>query len=248
MKTKLDDFTTEEFKQIIESSTSFSEIQRKLGYSGEGNNTEIIKKRCLQEGISIKHLTGSSSTSPIKRTEENVFCQNSTAAQTVLRRWYLKKENIEYKCTICGLPGEWQGKPLTLTLDHINGINTDNRLENLRWVCPNCDRQLDTFAGKNVGQKERYNKAKQKTYEVCGKPIDKDATRCIACAHLLQRKVNNRPDREELKQMIWTMTFADIGRKYDVNANTIRKWCKAVDLPTRKKDIETYSQEEWNLI
>ena len=243
MTTKLNNFTDEEFIQIINSSTSMLEIQHKLGYFGEGNNTEVIKNRCLQLGLSLKHLTGSSS-SPIQRTKENVFCENSTASQTVLRRWY-SKENIDYKCTICGLPGEWQGKPLTLTLDHINGINNDDRLENLRWVCPNCDRQLDTFAGKNVGQKERYNKAEQKYCENCGKPIDKDATRCIQCAHLLQRKVQNRPDREELKQMIRTRTFTDIGRQYNVNDNTIRKWCKSVNLPTRKKDIEQITDFDW---
>ena len=58
--------------------------------------------------------------------------------------------NALYKCSICGQEPFWNGKPLTLTLDHINGKNHDNELSNLRWVCPNCDRQLDTFGYKNV--------------------------------------------------------------------------------------------------
>ena len=53
----------------------------------------------------------------------------------------------EYKCEICGI-SEWQGKELSLQLDHINGINNDNRIENLRLLCPNCHSQTETFSGR----------------------------------------------------------------------------------------------------
>jgi hypothetical protein len=53
------------------------------------------------------------------------------------------------ECAICGLGPEWQGKPLTLQLDHINGKNNDHRIENLRILCPNCHTQTDTYAGKS---------------------------------------------------------------------------------------------------
>lgn len=56
---------------------------------------------------------------------------------------------MEYKCACCGNTGEWNGRPLVLQLDHINGDNCDNRLENLRFLCPNCHSQTDTFAGRN---------------------------------------------------------------------------------------------------
>lgn len=56
---------------------------------------------------------------------------------------------MEYKCAICGI-SEWLGNPLSLQLDHINGISNDHRLENLRLVCPNCHSQTETFAGRNV--------------------------------------------------------------------------------------------------
>ena len=52
---------------------------------------------------------------------------------------------LEYKCECCGLEPFWNGKPLLMVLDHINGKNNDNRLENLRFVCSNCDSQLDTY-------------------------------------------------------------------------------------------------------
>ena len=53
---------------------------------------------------------------------------------------YLKGNYSEYKCAICGLEPIWNGKPLTLTLDHIDGDHYNDTLENLRWICPNCDR------------------------------------------------------------------------------------------------------------
>lgn len=53
------------------------------------------------------------------------------------------------KCVICGMPQEWNGKPLTFILDHIDGDATNNQRENLRCICPNCDSQLDTFKSRN---------------------------------------------------------------------------------------------------
>lgn len=54
--------------------------------------------------------------------------------------------NREYKCEICNI-SEWQNKPLVLQVDHINGIHNDNRVENLRFICPNCHSQTETFCG-----------------------------------------------------------------------------------------------------
>ncbi len=65
----------------------------------------------------------------------------------------LLNENVfEHICDSCG-NAEWQGKPIPLELDHINGINSDHKLENLRLLCPNCHAQTDTYRGKNMGRK-----------------------------------------------------------------------------------------------
>ena len=53
------------------------------------------------------------------------------------------------KCTSCGLGPEWQGEKLVLQLDHTNGDHTDHRLDNLRWLCPNCHSQTPTYCGRN---------------------------------------------------------------------------------------------------
>ena len=56
------------------------------------------------------------------------------------------EELIPYRCSVCGIEPMWQSKPLTLVLDHINGVNNDNRLQNLRFLCPNCNSQTNTFS------------------------------------------------------------------------------------------------------
>ena len=242
--TKIDNFTREEFEKIVQNSSTFSEISIAAGYSKNSTATEQIKKKCEQWNISLEHLTGYKKSNK-ELTFEDIFIENSQVAQSSLRRYYLKGEYSPYVCSICGQPAEWNGKPLSLTLDHINGDNKDNRLENLRWVCPNCDRQLPTFCGKNI--KHRYN-AREKNFCVdCGKEIVAGSERCLECHHKTQYHCEH-PSREELKDLIRNFSFVELGKRYGVSDNAIRKWCLKEGLPTKKSEIKVISDEDWLLI
>lgn len=81
----------------------------------------------------------------------------------------------------------------------------------------------------------------------CGKEIDSKATRCIECARIVSRKVE-RPSRDELKQLIRTLPFTQIGQQFGVSDNAIRKWCDNYNLPRKVSVIKSYSNEEWDLI
>lgn len=59
-------------------------------------------------------------------------------------------------CAICGMPQEWNGKPLVFILDHIDGHASNNKRDNLRCICPNCDSQLDTYKSKNKNGERSY--------------------------------------------------------------------------------------------
>lgn len=149
MLAKVDAVSVDELRDIVASSRTLQEVLIKLGYSSvSGANRKTVQSRIDKYGISTEHFTKGVSNG-VPRTPENVFVKDSTASQATLRRKFIQGEYVPYKCSICGLGPEWNGKPLTLTLDHIDGDNKNDVLENLRWVCPNCDRQLDTFGSKN---------------------------------------------------------------------------------------------------
>lgn len=240
----VDKYSKEELEAIVKSSNSIREVIDKLGYSTvSGNNSATVKNRIEKYGINTEHFT---SVKGVKRTVENVFIKNSTASQKVMREWYLKGKYTEYKCSICGQEAEWQGKPLTLILDHINGHNNDHRLENLRWVCPNCNQQLETTGYKKMRTEDKLLK---KYYCVdCGKKIGKNSERCPECAAKTRRVSTKEIQREELKNLIRTQSFVKIGEIYGISDNAIRKWCDKFNLPRRKIDIQNYTDEEWEKI
>lgn len=84
-----------------------------------------------------------------KFPDEEIFVENSTYKRGSIKERLIRKGYLKYECGICGIGPVWQNKPMPLILDHINGINNDNRRINLRFVCSNCDSQLPTYKGRN---------------------------------------------------------------------------------------------------
>lgn len=150
-KTKIDNFTRDELEQIVLSCDSWRALYRALGYKSHGGTVpQTVQKKLQEYNISTEHFTSSHANLTSKYTSvDEVLRQDTTAATNTVREYYFRGEYSEYKCSICGLPPIWNGKELVLTLDHISGDHSDSRPENLRWVCPNCDRQLPTFGGRN---------------------------------------------------------------------------------------------------
>ena len=86
----------------------------------------------------------------LTKPDSEVFCEGATIARHHVKKKIIQRELIPYVCNICETDPIWQGKPMPLILDHINGINNDNRLENLQFVCSNCDSQLPTYKARNI--------------------------------------------------------------------------------------------------
>lgn len=101
--------------------------------------------------------------------------------------------------------------------------------------------------GYNILSGGQAKRSEPNRCEVCGCLIDRQSKRCVKCSHILQY-VCDHPSREELKSMIRTTPFTTIAKQYGVSDKAVSKWCKSENLPYRKKDIKSYSDEEWNLL
>ena len=159
--------------------------------------------------------------------------KNFKKIKKVIRRTFKKREFVPYQCAVCGLEPFWNGKPLTLTLDHINGTNRDNRLENLRWICPNCDRQSDTYGTRNKKTLTKGVSLFAGDYQ--GMPKIKRETKIIT-----------RPDRECLKNKLWEFkNYTQVANYYNVSTTKIRVWCREYNLPASINIIKHTSESGW---
>lgn len=161
MTNRIYELTDEQFVSLIKNSTNISEVLFKLNYTIKGNSWaySLVRRRMDELNLKIQDFKGKSA---IKAESERIIdpnklmSSNSKHTRTVLRRYVINNNLIPYRCAICGCV-EWQGRTLSLELDHINGVNNDNRLENLRFLCPNCHSQTTTYGSRNQQRNEsRY--------------------------------------------------------------------------------------------
>lgn len=153
-KSKVYSLSDREFCSLIASKYSYSDVLRALDLGTRGGSSvDILKRRIDELGCSTEHFSKHKSEKvlQLRRDLNEVLVENSSYLNTSsLKQRILKAGLLEYKCALCGNEGRWQGKNLVLQLDHINGIYNDHRLNNLRFLCPNCHSQTDTYAGKNM--------------------------------------------------------------------------------------------------
>ena len=148
-------------------------------------------------------------------------------------------------CELCGQGEWWHGTRISLILDHVNGVPDDNRIENLRIVCPNCAATFDT----HCGRKNRVD-VESRECGYCGRPFvplrPKQAfcSRDCGCRHPNrvrrprpdQRKVE-RPPYEQLLAEIAETSFLAVGRKYGVSDNAVRKWLRWYETQAEREEV-----------
>ena len=217
-------YSKEILEKVVNSSNNFSEVTRKLGLKPFYGNRMTVKKYITLFNIDTKHFRLCSYGNTKKRNKvelSEILVENSTYLYTTNLKEKLYSEGLKERiCELCGQNEIWNEKKISLILDHINGVNTDNRIENLRIVCPNCNATLPTHGGRNVKHIEKV-----KNNCECGNEISRNNKVCQNCSQIKQRKVQ-RPDFLTLIQDIENLGYRGTGTKYGVSDNAIRKWKK----------------------
>lgn len=148
-------WTQDELIDAVSNSTSYAQVIKKLGLIPAGGNYKQLKKYINELNLDISHFCGQGWSAGKKRVDskprfslEQILTENSHYQSNRLKYRLIKEEIFIWKCYRCERK-TWLDGLIPLELEHINGINTDNRLENLTLLCPNCHSFTDTYRGKN---------------------------------------------------------------------------------------------------
>lgn len=143
-------YNKESLQKTINESLSIREVLLKLGLRATSGNYRVFHRFVKNNNINTDNLVGPhKSVTGVIRTQTNDYLTNSKPISSFKLKERLIKENIkENRCEVCGLT-EWQNKPLSCQLHHIDGNNCNNNINNLIMLCPNCHSQTETFSGRN---------------------------------------------------------------------------------------------------
>lgn len=141
------DISQEEFVKVCSESRSMAHAAATLGMHYGTFKTYAVKYDCYQPNQSGKGF-GKKIQARVWDLEKWNADEVIETTRNVIRRWVQRLNLLPHRCNTCGI-GEWNGKPIALELNHINGNGWEHRKSNLEWLCPNCHSQTHNFRGKN---------------------------------------------------------------------------------------------------
>ena len=226
-------YSEEQAREAIAASVSWAESLRRLGLCPTGGAWRVLKKHALAWGISTDHFLPNGRP-PVRRPLSEILVEGSPVRGTKLKNRLYAAGLKSRACELCGQEEQWRGRPMALILDHINGIRDDNRLENLRIVCPNCNATLDTHCGRNT----RKPPPDPRDCALCGTRFDPKHVHQRYCSQVCGQRHGSkgprpqtrraiRPALETLLAMVAAEGYVAVGRRYGVSDNAIRKWISA---------------------
>lgn len=149
-------WTDSQLVLAVSNNHSIASSLRSLGLSATGANYKTVHGAVRRLGVDTSHWTGCGHRKGIPSENHKqvplikVLVEHGSTNTSRLKRRLVVEGLLEDKCSLCGQEPTWNGSPLMMILDHANGINDDFRLPNLRLLCPNCNSQQPTFAGRNI--------------------------------------------------------------------------------------------------
>lgn len=210
------DTSNEDLQKLIDQSTSLKDLCNIFNINAHNGSIKTLYRRLKTFNFDFSKMQINRSHLRAERTIPTIeFCEKSKTSRAVIRRLVLRGNIIEYKCVKCKNTGDWQEEKLSLHLEHINGVNDDNRIENLCFLCPNCHSQTTSYAGRNKKYFTFEKKVKLKR----------------------ERPKKFDPSKEELEELLQSnMSIVKIGEKYNVSDNSIRKRCKILGINFKKDE------------
>lgn len=205
------------FSGAVRKSETIGGVLSLLGLRSAGGNYRAIKEYArihgikLPDGAKIRNeklrMVGKRLIKPL----QEILVENSSYNN----RYSLKKRLLEAgllknHCYFCGLKSVWNGKPLSLQLEHSNGVFDDNRLSNLKLLCPNCHSQTKTFGGGNR-TRSRFKKRKMTDFQK---------------KYRIEKSRRFRLSKKELMRVVWEKPTEVIGREHGVSGKCVEKYCK----------------------
>jgi hypothetical protein len=150
-------FSETEFIEAVRTNYSIRQVLFALNLIPAGGNYQTVHKLIKKLAIDTSHFTGQAWNKDRKFPKKEIPIKDYLLNGKGIQSYKLKNKLIKLGlkkpiCEIC-LLSSWQGKPIPIELDHINGDHLDNRFENLRIICPNCHAQTSTYRGKNKKSK-----------------------------------------------------------------------------------------------
>lgn len=228
----------EDILKWIDEGQSKAYISRQLDCKPETLNSYLIKMGISYQGN--KGLKGFTANN-YKTAKE--YAKGDYVSSHKLKEKLIRDGIKKHQCELCHLK-EWQGRKIPLELHHKDGCHYNNNFDNLQILCPNCHAIQENNSGANI---KRTVKKNENFCIDCNVAISENAVRCKSCASKVRHKdsAKNLLSREQLKVLIRIKPFTQIGKEFNVSDNAIRKWCNTYDLPTTKKEINSYTDEEW---
>lgn len=151
---KFRNYNLDDLRKAVKDSICWSDVCRKVNVTICTYSFKRIQSLVEEYDISTSHFNKGKALRRGKCnwTEDEIFVENCSITRGGLRPALKRIGFYTGFCAECGNSDNWNGKPLTIEIDHKNGICTDNRKENLQWLCPNCHSQTSTYRKSNINR------------------------------------------------------------------------------------------------